>query len=53
MAESIEYGIKILFRDGTRDTRWYSSKRQRDIRLPFHKAEKMVKSAKPIERKMK
>lgn len=51
VADEIEYGIKLIFRDGSKDTRWYADKRQRDMRLPYHKGEKMVKSAKPFERK--
>lgn len=51
MADEIEYGIKLIYKDGSKDTRWYVDKRQRDMRLPSHKGEKMVKSAKPVERK--
>lgn len=53
MTDKIEYGIRLIYKDGTRDTRWYADKRQRDMRIPTHKGEQMVKSAKPIEKRVK
>lgn len=53
MAEEMEYGIKIIFKSGERDKKWFANKRQRDMSLPYHKALEVVKSAKAVERKKK
>jgi hypothetical protein len=49
----LEYGIKIIYRSGEKDTKWFADERQRDMNLNSHKAEKRIRSAKPVERKKK
>ena len=47
----IEYGIKIIYRDGSKDTKWFATERLRDNSLFWHKREARIKSAKPTQRK--
>jgi hypothetical protein len=53
MANEIEYGIKIFYKVGISDTKWFASERLRDRALPFEKAADKVKKAKPVQRKKK
>jgi len=53
MADEVEYGIKIFYKQGFTDTKWFASRRLRDNSLPFERAADKVKNAKPVERKKK